>query len=140
MVDLPHTVTLAGAIATTLLALMKQIWDSKRLEDEHKAQLAAKDETIQALKVQVETLKDFTPMKIREYARSIKEQLEEYNDQLQAQLPDAEREIEELKADAQSSVVQMETVRSLTHASRLLSGLSRDIDERTRGELSNRPR
>lgn len=74
---------------------------------------AAKEETIRAkeaqvetLRTQVEALQDMTPMKLREYFLSVKEQLEEYIGTLQARLHQAtekirqeDGEIEQLTAE-----------------------------------------
>lgn len=84
---------LASAVAAILAWVAKLRWA--------KEYSAAKDETIKAKDAQIETLKneiqnlrELTPMKLREYFLSVKEQLEEYNDKLQEELKTAYVEIE----------------------------------------------
>ncbi|HYX72194.1 MAG TPA: hypothetical protein VE732_05445 [Nitrososphaera sp.] len=92
--------TLASALAAVLAWAAKLRWA--------KEYSAAKDETIKAKDAQIETLKneiqnlrELTPMKLREYFLSVKEQLEEYNDKLQEELKTAYVEIE--KKDSEIS-------------------------------------
>ena len=66
---------------------------------------AAKDETIKAKEAQLETLrlqlqelKDLTPMKVREYYLSTKEQLEEYIEKLKSESKDSQTKIAVLQS------------------------------------------
>lgn len=83
---------LASSLAAALAWAAKLWWG--------KEHIAAKNETIKAKEAQIETLKSeieglrqLTPMKIREYFLSVKEQLTEYNDALKSQLNEAKQEI-----------------------------------------------
>lgn len=53
----------------------------------------AKDAQIETLKNEIQNLRELTPMKIREYFLSVKEQLEEYNGKLQEELASAYEEV-----------------------------------------------
>lgn len=55
--------------------------------------IKTKDEQIKVLEREIKSLNDLTPMKIREYFKSVKEQLEEYNGYLQKQVDEAKTEI-----------------------------------------------
>lgn len=54
----------------------------------------AKDAQIESLKNEVQNLRELSPVKLREYFLSVKEQLEEYNDKLQGELKTAQEAIE----------------------------------------------
>jgi hypothetical protein len=56
--------------------------------------IRAKDEQIKMLEREVHSLQELTPMKIREYFLSVRQQIEEYNDLLKGELEEANREIE----------------------------------------------
>lgn len=56
--------------------------------------IKAKEEQIKGLEREVQSLNELTPMKIREYFLSVRQQIEEYNDFLKNQLNDASKEIE----------------------------------------------
>ena len=56
--------------------------------------IRAKEEQITALKIENQSLKELTPMKVREYFLSVRQQIEEYNDLLKSQLEDAKQNIE----------------------------------------------
>lgn len=60
--------------------------------------IKSKDAHIQALEREIKSLQDLTPMKIREYFVSVKEQLEEYNNELKSKLEAASEEIEKKSA------------------------------------------
>jgi membrane-associated HD superfamily phosphohydrolase len=59
----------------------------------------AKDAQIETLKDEIQNLRELTPMKLREYFLSVKEQLEEYNGKLQDELKIAYEEIEKKDAE-----------------------------------------
>jgi len=109
-VDIMEWIKLGSALASAIaaaLAWAAKLWWGREFaaaKDEtiraKDAQAAAKDEIIkvkdaqiEALNREIESLRELTPMKIREYFHSVKEQLEEYNDLLQGQLAEARDEL-----------------------------------------------
>jgi hypothetical protein len=54
----------------------------------------AKDAQIEGLKSEIQNLRELSPVKLREYFLSVKEQLEEYNDKLREELKTAQEAIE----------------------------------------------
>lgn len=83
--------------------------------------LRSKDARIEALAREVEFLQQITPMKLREYFLSVKQQLEEYNEFLAKQLEDArsmisqkDKEIlalQERGAEASATIVELKVQR-----------------------------
>lgn len=73
-------------------AVVKQTIDTK--DDAIKA----KEAHIEHLRNEIENLKQMTPMKIREYFLSVKEQFEEYNEDLKSKIKLKDKEIDELQA------------------------------------------
>lgn len=80
-------VILLSLLAAILAWAAKIIWSRQYSK--------AKDERIKALNKQIELLKEFSPIKIREYFLSVKEQLEEYNEHLKEKLKKANIKIDE---------------------------------------------
>lgn len=77
--------------------------------------IKTKEEQINVLEREVSSLKELTPMKIREYFLSVREQMEEYNTVLKNQLDEAhneleikEKEMEELKQKGEKSASEIE--------------------------------
>ncbi len=83
---------LSGAAA--VLAWLAKIYWSKEYISAKDEIIKAKEAQIEQLKSQVQHYKDLTPMKIREYFESMKEQLEEYNDSLQRKLENTKDQLE----------------------------------------------
>lgn len=86
------------SVVAAILAWVAKLRWSKEFADAKEATIAAKDAQIQVLEKQIEDLRDLTPMKLREYVLSIKDQLEEYNDSLQSQVEKLRAEIAEKNA------------------------------------------
>lgn len=84
----------ASALAAVLAWAAKLLW-SKEYAAAKDEIIGAKQAQIELLKNEIENLRNLTPMKIREYFISVKEQLEEYIDSLQGQLDNAHAEIQE---------------------------------------------
>ena len=102
-------------IATALVNALTGIWWGRKYGQATKAQLqnlkshldtltAAKEETIKAteaqlstLQLQLQELRELTPRTLREYVLYIREQLEEYNRTLKAELEAAQRQNAELE-------------------------------------------
>jgi chromosome segregation ATPase len=68
----------------------------RSLEGAKEQTIEAKDAQIAALQSELQTYRDLTPMKLREYYISFKEQFEEITNLLQRQLTDAKAQIEML--------------------------------------------
>jgi hypothetical protein len=84
---------LASALATALAWAAKLQW-SKEFKDAKDEIIRAKEAHIELLKNELQNLRDLTPMKIREYFISVRQQLEEYNSELQEKLQKAREESE----------------------------------------------
>lgn len=96
---------LASAISAAL-AWAAKLWWSKEYIAAKDEIIKSKDAQIDLLNAQIKSLQDLTPMKIREYFLSVREQLEEYNESLQTQLKQAQdmldlkqQEIDAIKAE-----------------------------------------
>lgn len=86
-----------SAIASSLaavLAWMAKLWWSKEFAAAKDEVIRAKEAQIELLKNEIDNLRELNPIKIREYFLSVREQLEEYNDSLRAELDEAKKEIE----------------------------------------------
>jgi chromosome segregation ATPase len=114
---LPLITSLASALAAVLAWIAKVRWAdeySKAKDETIKAKdavieikeaqlqtlrtnmdeiIKAKDEQIKVLGLEIKSLSELTPMKIREYFLSVREQMEEYNSLLKKQLDDANKEL-----------------------------------------------
>lgn len=100
---------------------------------------AAKDETIKAKQAQIEALelslrelKELSPMRIREYSISVKEQLEEYNETLKAENERSGQVIEglhlQLSERDQELLKTRELVEQIEHERRKLEGREQAFD------------
>ena len=85
-------VALCSSVAAILAWLAKLRW-SREFAQAKEATIEAKNEQIEVLKNEIQNLREFTPMKLREYFLSVKEQLEEYNTTLNSQIEEANKEI-----------------------------------------------
>lgn len=77
--------------------------------------IKVKEEQIGVLEKQVKSLSELTPMKIREYFLSVREQMEEYNNLLKKELDDARNELESksqeisnLKQEGEKNISEIE--------------------------------
>ena len=118
--------TLVSAIAAVLAWVAKIRWSNEFAK--------AKDETIKAKEAQIEvlderiqSLKELSPMKLREYYLTVKEQLEEYNNQLQSKLAETEKELSDMK-DSDTLQINTDEHLQVTKAAKLLK-LIREMDE-----------
>lgn len=89
---------LSGGLAAVLAWLAKIYW-SREFAAAKDEIVKAKDAQIELLKNENAGLKDLTPMKIREYFLSVKQQLEEYNDNLWRDLQVARQEIQDREVE-----------------------------------------
>ncbi len=90
--------SLASALAA-VLAWTAKLWWGKEYSAAKNETIKAKDAQIELLQREVQNYRELTPMKIREYFLSVKEQLEEYNNALKAELDEKEATIERMRAD-----------------------------------------
>jgi hypothetical protein len=65
--------------------------------------IQAKEETIKGLEMTITNLKEFSPIKLQEYHSSIRHQLEEIIDNLNAQLNEAKKVIEQKQSEIDSA-------------------------------------
>src|SRR5574341_1705581 len=68
-------------------------------------------ETLRVKDAQIEGLKEFTPIKVREYFVSVKQQLEEYIDNLKGQLQQKQEAIEKLERTATANSEELSSFR-----------------------------
>lgn len=79
---------LASSLAA-VLAWISKLWWAKEYTAAKNETIHAKEAQIELLKTELENLRELTPMKLREYFLSVKEQLEEYNNKLREELESA---------------------------------------------------
>jgi seryl-tRNA synthetase len=83
----------ASAVAA-VLAWAAKIWWGREFSAAKDEIIRAKDAQIEVLNREIDSLRELTPMKLREYFLSMREQLEEYNESLKSKLEEAECELE----------------------------------------------
>ncbi len=91
-----------SSIASSLAAVLAwaaKLWWGREFAAAKDEIIKAKDAQIELLKSEIDSLKELTPMKIREYFLSVREQMEEYNNLLQKQLDEAHKELETKSAE-----------------------------------------
>jgi signal transduction histidine kinase len=96
---------IASAVSASLAWAAKLWWSKEHIAAKDEI-IRTKDSQIELLESQVKSLQELSPMKIREYFLSVREQLEEYIESLQSNLREAETQIE-LK-DSQIELLQAE--------------------------------
>lgn len=104
MLETLYAITAVASAGAAILAWLAKLRWSREFSAAKEAQIAAKQAEIASLEREVAVLRELTPMRVREYFLSVKEQLEEYNDRLRwerdaavAALQEKERETEMLK-------------------------------------------
>jgi chromosome segregation ATPase len=105
---IPLITALASAIAAALAWAAKLQWGREFAAAKDEI-IKAKDAQIEVLNRELDSLRELTPMKVREYFVSVREQLEEYNDLLQSQLDEAHEEL--AKKDTQIAKLRTEGAR-----------------------------
>ena len=96
-----------AALASSLAAVLawaSKLWWAKEYAAAKDETIHAKEAQIELLKTEVQNLRELTPMKLREYFRSVKEQLEEYNDELREELEAARKEIQKKESELQQMI------------------------------------
>lgn len=108
--------TIASSLAA-VLAWAAKLWWGREFAAAKDEIIKAKEAQIELLTREVSSLKELTPMKIREYFLSVREQMEEYNNLLKNQLDDAHEqlesrtnEIEKLKQDGEKSAAEIKMI------------------------------
>jgi DNA repair exonuclease SbcCD ATPase subunit len=97
--ELLSSITALLAALAAVLAWAAKLWWGKEYADAKDEIIKAKDAQIAVLEREVKSLSELTPMKLREYFVSVKEQLEEYNNTLHEQLKEAKIDLQ--RADEQ---------------------------------------
>jgi hypothetical protein len=82
----------ASAVAA-VLAWAAKIWWGREFSAAKDEIIRAKDAQIEVLNREIDSLRELTPMKLREYFLSMRKQLEEYNDFLKDKLEEANCEL-----------------------------------------------
>jgi hypothetical protein len=93
-----------AALASSLAAMLawaSKLWWAKEYAAAKDETIHAKEAQIELLKTEVQNLRELTPMKLREYFLSVKEQLEEYNDKLREELEADRKEIQKKESELQ---------------------------------------
>ncbi len=90
-----QTSIIIGSLLVATLAWVAKIRWSKEFISAKDEILKSKDEQIKILEREIASLREMTPMKLREYFLSVKQQLEEYNAALQLSLQELKEELEE---------------------------------------------
>jgi DNA repair exonuclease SbcCD ATPase subunit len=93
LTDLLYAIAAVSSAVAAVLAWVAKLWWGKEYAAAKQEIIEAKNAQIQALEREIESLKSLTPMKIREYFLSVRQQLEEYNNALQDELNRAKTEI-----------------------------------------------
>lgn len=112
-------ITLLSLLAAILAWLAKLRW-SKEYAAAKDETIRAKDAQIDALKQQIENLKDLTPDKLREYFESTRTSLEEYIEKLKMQLSEAKDKTSQKSQQITNLEDKGQTADRMTTISKLL--------------------
>lgn len=104
--ELLSSFTVLLATLATVLAWAAKLWWGKEYANAKDEIIKAKDAQIAALEREIKSISDLTPMKLREYFVSVKEQLEEYNDSLYKQLKAAKDDLQQADEHIKSLTTQ----------------------------------
>ena len=92
-IDILYIITLlVSALASVLAWIAKITWAKEHMRAKNEI-LKAKNTQIELLQQEINSFRELTPMKLREYFLSVRTQLEEYNDLLTKQLAEAHADI-----------------------------------------------
>ncbi len=111
-IDLIYAGAIFASALATILAWVAKLWWSKEYAAAKDETIRAKDAQIAALEAQLDTFRELTPMKIREYFVSVKDQLEEYNDMLKKQVEEKDRQIEVLRSGGEFDKLEVERLQN----------------------------
>jgi hypothetical protein len=98
---------LTSSVAAVLAWVAKLMW-SKEFKEAKEETIKSKDAQIELLKNEIQNLRELSPMKLREYFVSVKQQLEEYNDKLLRDLKDKDQRILTLRHGKQRRGTEIE--------------------------------
>jgi predicted RNase H-like nuclease (RuvC/YqgF family) len=111
--DIIYALAALCSVIASILAWVAKIRWSTEFKEAKDASLQAKQSEVEAknahiatLQSEIESLKNLTPMKVREYFNSVKVQLTEYNDSLQQQLAGATNDIQSKQSEIDTLKVQ----------------------------------
>ncbi len=90
-----QTIITLGSIFVAILAWIAKLRWSKEFALAKNATIVTKDAQIEQLKDHIKVLQEMTPMKVREYFISVKEQLEEYIEKLESHISDLENQLKD---------------------------------------------
>jgi len=96
-IDFASALTAVISVIAAVLAWVAKIRWSKEFAAAKDETIKAKEAEINLLKAEIQSLTELNPMRLREYFKSVTQQLEEYNDDLQNKLSGAQEEIRTLK-------------------------------------------
>ena len=120
--------SLLSAIAAVLAWAAKLRW-SKEYAAAKDEVIKAKEAQIELLKNEIETLRELSPVKIREYFVSVKTQLEEYIDLQKSQIRDAETALSQKDAQIeQLRYAQEQEAQRLTIGAEMESGITSTLE------------
>src|SRR5688572_12443811 len=129
---------LASSLAAVLAWLAKLAW-AKEFREAKDETLKAKDAQIELLKNEIQDLRELTPMKLKEYFVSVKQQLEEYNDKLQQDLTAKNEEISNLLRSGQNHVAEFDRlVKEKGKLETKISNLENTVKDGLVGDLIRR--
>jgi hypothetical protein len=125
--DWINAFTAAACALSAVLAWIAKIWWSKEFAAAKDEIIRAKESQIALLEREIKSLQEMTPMKVREYYLSVKEQLSEW--------------IETLKADLQKALEEISAKDQMIAEYKKVGGLQEEIvmrleEERQRLQVS----
>jgi len=120
--------SLVSAIAAVLAWVAKLRW-SKEYAAAKDEVIRAKEAQIELLKIEIQTLHELSPVKIREYFVSVKTQLEEYIDLQKSQIKDAETALSRKETQiAELRYAQQETAQRLAIGSDVETNITSTLE------------
>ena len=100
--------TALANVVCAILAWVAKIWWGREYREAKDETIRAKEAQIEVLKTELENLRQFSPLKLREYYLSIKEQSEDVIEDLSSKLKLKERENEALQAKVERESQKLE--------------------------------
>jgi len=127
--ELLYLVTTILSLSVAIFAWWAKIKWSKEYTDAKNEIIKSKEAQIDLLKQEIQNLKDFSPIKMREYFVTVKQQLEEYNEHLKSQLDKANKQLngyqqttttpEESRRSKQTEMKELRSVQSNNEVEKL---------------------
>lgn len=149
-----YVITALASSLAAVLAWASKLWWAKEYSAAKDETIKAKDAQTEVLKNEIQSLRELTPMKLREYFMSVKEQLEEYNDKLQGELNTAQEEVKKKDSeirhliesnqgllpggpaplDSRAAVITEARLRELTESKRQLQAEAESLKQKLQKE------